>query len=72
MFISTEAALGANGSPVRAAGYCSVAAYNKAFDLSANHPITIAADGALLLSPSLKTGNEVASALAGEDQETFL
>lgn len=66
VFISTEAALGANGSPVRAAGYCSVAAYNKAFDLSANHPITIAADGALLLSPSLKTGNEVASALAGE------
>ncbi len=65
VFIQDDSGLGASGSPVRASGYCSIAAYNTEFGITAGHPIELLDGSALLFSPSTKTDNMVASAISG-------
>ena len=65
VFIQGDSGLGAGGSPVRASGYCSIAAYQTAFDITAGHPIELLDGSALVFSPALGSGNIVASALSG-------
>lgn len=63
VFIASDAGLGASGAPVRASGYCSIAAYNWTFGIS--HPLELLDGSALIFSPSAATGNTVSSALSG-------
>lgn len=64
VFIQSDAGLGASGSPVRASGFCSVAAYNWTFAIS--HPIELLEGSALIFSPAYgNQGNTVSGALSG-------
>ncbi len=65
VFIQADSGLGASGSPVRASGYCSIAAYNSAFGITSGHPIELLDGSALIFSPSTRTNNMVASAISG-------
>ena len=64
VFVSADSGLGANGSPVRASGYCSIGVRgSNAFDIS--HPIELIEGSALIFSPERATGNTVSGALSG-------
>ena len=63
VFIQADSGLGASGSPVRASGYCSIAAREWIFDIT--HPIELLDGSALIFSPSVRTNNTVASAISG-------
>jgi hypothetical protein len=64
VFIQSDAGLGASGAPVRASGYCSIAAYNWTFVLS--HPIELLDGSALIFSPAYgNQGNTISGALSG-------
>lgn len=63
VFVQADSGLGASGSPVRASGYCSIAAYNWTFDIS--HPFELLDGSSLIFSPSAATGNTVSGSLSG-------
>ena len=60
-----ESAFGANDSPIRAAGYCSIATYNAALEIN-RHPIALADGSALILSTwKANAENKVGSLISG-------
>lgn len=63
VFVASDGGLGASGGKVSASGYCSISAYNWAFDVS--HPVELLDGSALIFSPSAATGNLISSSLSG-------
>ncbi len=64
VFVQADSGFGASGSPIRASGYCSIAAYNWTFAIT--HPIELLEGSALIFSPqSGNQGNTVSSTLTG-------
>lgn len=65
VFVQSDLGLGAAGGRVRTSGYCSIAAYNTAFDIAAARTVELLDGSALVFSPAVASGNTVAAALAG-------
>ena len=63
VFIQADTGLGASGSPVRASGYCSIAAHN--WNFAVTHPIQLLDGSALIFSPAVTTDNTVSGVLSG-------
>ena len=64
VFVQADSGFGASGSPIRASGYCSIAAYNWTFAIT--HPIELLDGSALIFSPQGgNQGNTVSSTLTG-------
>ncbi len=64
VFVSSDVGFGASGSPIRASGYCSIAARDWAFNIT--HPIEMLDGSALIFSPTYgNQGNTVSGSLSG-------